>query len=155
MSASLIFFRKGVAMNWYYMDGDKQQGPVSESTVKVYVATGKLTRQTPVWKEGLEDWRAASDTELARLFGMPSEADTNSPLDHTYSSVYGMQDGGGVGDGLRQLSKDNGSLDLSHLFPLSSMFRAGLFRKRAVRWTIGFGILPMLIWQSRIGCLWG
>ncbi len=43
-------------VEWFYAQGDKQQGPVSAGEIKSLADTGKLRPDDLVWREGMEDW---------------------------------------------------------------------------------------------------
>jgi uncharacterized RDD family membrane protein YckC len=43
-------------MNWYYARGDERMGPVDEAQILALAATGQITAQTLVWREGMADW---------------------------------------------------------------------------------------------------
>jgi hypothetical protein len=43
-------------VEWYYAQGDKQQGPVSPAEVKSLADAGKLLPDDLVWREGMEEW---------------------------------------------------------------------------------------------------
>lgn len=45
-------------MEWYYVENNSQAGPVSEEEFKGLVASGKITAQTLIWHEGMQDWTA-------------------------------------------------------------------------------------------------
>jgi len=55
-------------MNWFYMDGGQQQGPVGDDEIISLIRSGTLSRSTPVWREGLENWLEAEKTEMAASF---------------------------------------------------------------------------------------
>jgi hypothetical protein len=55
-----------MAQEWYYAQGDRKVGPISEAELKELAATGKLSAGDLVWKDGLPDWRPAG-----RLKGLP------------------------------------------------------------------------------------
>jgi TPR repeat protein len=44
-------------MNWYYMQGDKQVGPVSDATLKELQACGGIENQTPIREETSQTWK--------------------------------------------------------------------------------------------------
>jgi GYF domain 2 len=44
-------------MNWFYAIGDQQFGPVSDAQLDELVASGKINRDTLVWREGLAEWQ--------------------------------------------------------------------------------------------------
>lgn len=48
-------------MAWYYVDNNVQQGPVSAEEIKHLVSTGKITDQTYVWREDLDNWKFFSE----------------------------------------------------------------------------------------------
>jgi hypothetical protein len=43
-------------MNWYYAQGDERKGPVTEAEFDALVATGTITENSLVWKEGMANW---------------------------------------------------------------------------------------------------
>jgi len=55
-------------MQWYYMAGDNRQGPLAQEEIHGLIASGNITRETVVWKEGMAGWLPAGESELASLF---------------------------------------------------------------------------------------
>ena len=55
-------------MNWYYMDGVRQVGPVTDDVIISLIRSGAVRRPTPVWREGLPNWAEAGQTELIQHF---------------------------------------------------------------------------------------
>jgi len=52
-------------MKYYLHDGDERRGPFSLAQLK----TKSITKDTPIWREGLEDWtKAGMLDELSSLF---------------------------------------------------------------------------------------
>jgi len=47
-------------MNWFYSDGGKQVGPVSETDLESLVQAGTVRADTLVWREGMSDWQPFS-----------------------------------------------------------------------------------------------
>lgn len=45
---------------WYYANGDQEIGPVSADELKALTVNGTVGPQTLVWKEGMPDWKLAS-----------------------------------------------------------------------------------------------
>jgi len=43
-------------MDWYYVDGGKQAGPVGDIELEQLAATGKIQGITLVWREGMANW---------------------------------------------------------------------------------------------------
>lgn len=57
---------------WYLQNGDAAEGPLDDQQIFDLIRAGSITRQTPVWTEGMVDWTAAGDTVLAdRLRSVP------------------------------------------------------------------------------------
>ena len=46
-------------MNWYYVDGGQQAGPVSDPELAALVQSGKVQADTLVWREGMAGSRTA------------------------------------------------------------------------------------------------
>lgn len=61
-----------ILKNWFYMENDKQVGPIHPDSIRPLVTQGKIKSDTPVWSDGLPNWMNAIDTELAFLFSPPS-----------------------------------------------------------------------------------
>lgn len=55
-------------MSWHYAEGKEQRGPFSDQEIRDFIATGRITRATLVWRKGMSTWQPAQDTEL---FGAP------------------------------------------------------------------------------------
>jgi hypothetical protein len=43
-------------MNWYYVDGGQQAGPVDVAQLAALASTGKIQSDTLVWREGMAGW---------------------------------------------------------------------------------------------------
>ena len=48
-------------MNWHYAQDGAPKGPVDEEAVRSEIARGVVRPDTLVWKEGMPDWRPASE----------------------------------------------------------------------------------------------
>ena len=44
-------------MNWYYAVGQQQQGPIDEAQLDALLASGQITQETLVWRDGLPSWQ--------------------------------------------------------------------------------------------------
>ena len=55
---------------WHVAENGATKGPFSESDLAAMVASGALSRAAQVWTAGQDGWKAAGDTELAKLFAM-------------------------------------------------------------------------------------
>lgn len=47
-------------MNWFYVDAGQQAGPVPDDQLDELVRSGKVRRDTLVWREGMPNWQAYS-----------------------------------------------------------------------------------------------
>lgn len=54
-------------MVWYYADGDRQRGPISEQEFQEMVANGRIHRQTLVWSDSMENWQTLDEAREAGL----------------------------------------------------------------------------------------
>jgi membrane protease subunit (stomatin/prohibitin family) len=55
---------------WYAAIDGKQTGPLDLAAIQTQISTGRITRETLVWKQGLANWLPARDVpDLAALFG--------------------------------------------------------------------------------------
>jgi uncharacterized RDD family membrane protein YckC len=43
-------------MRWYYAEGGKKVGPLAEADIRRLAHQGKITRNTPVWNQGISKW---------------------------------------------------------------------------------------------------
>ncbi|WRH62000.1 MAG: SPFH domain-containing protein [Fuscovulum sp.] len=57
------------ARQWHLAENGATKGPFAETDLAALIANGSLTRSTQVWSAGMEGWKPAADTDLARLFG--------------------------------------------------------------------------------------
>ena len=47
--------------NWYYVTDKTRQGPVEKQEMNDLVAQGVIRTDTPVWKDGMQNWEPARD----------------------------------------------------------------------------------------------
>ena len=60
----------GTAAEWYAGIGGQQQGPFDQAGLQQQVTAGSITRETLLWKNGMDGWKAAGEIpELTNLFG--------------------------------------------------------------------------------------
>ncbi len=58
---------------WFVMVGDAQQGPLDVAGLRSRKVAGDVTADSFVWKDGMEEWKAAKDVaELGDLFPVES-----------------------------------------------------------------------------------
>jgi hypothetical protein len=50
--------------HWFYYEGNRGVGPVDETEIRGLLQSGAIAADTLVWRDGLEDWTQAQDTEL-------------------------------------------------------------------------------------------
>jgi uncharacterized RDD family membrane protein YckC len=43
-------------MNWYYLEGSEQKGPVADADLETLARIGKVAQDTLVWREGMAEW---------------------------------------------------------------------------------------------------
>lgn len=58
------------AKQWHLAENGATKGPFAEADLPTMVQSGALSRATQVWTAGMEGWKPAAETELARLFTM-------------------------------------------------------------------------------------
>ncbi|MBV9404708.1 MAG: DUF4339 domain-containing protein, partial [Acidobacteriaceae bacterium] len=51
-------------MEWYYADAGQRAGPIDESELQTLYASGKVQRDTLVWKAGMPDWQPLESMQL-------------------------------------------------------------------------------------------
>ncbi len=56
--------------DWFYVDRGGRHGPEELPGIRTMVATGRINRDTLVWREGMPNWVPASTSELAPLFSV-------------------------------------------------------------------------------------
>ncbi len=59
-------------MNWYYVEGGRQAGPVDEAGLNALVASGKIRPETLVWREGMANWQAYREIQSPSAGGSPA-----------------------------------------------------------------------------------
>lgn len=65
---------------WFLGDGKERKGPFSVEQMKEFLDQGKLNRNTPVWRQGMQSWQPLGTTELVNLIpGSPPDMPASSP----------------------------------------------------------------------------
>jgi len=68
-----------MASQWFYTQDEERMGPVSSEELKQLAESGELTADDLVWKEGMADWKPAS--QLKGLFeGAADSASASGPV---------------------------------------------------------------------------
>lgn len=65
-------------MNWHYVEQGQQAGPVTGEQLAALFQDGKITDETPVWREGLPDWQPFREVR-AEILQADSPGAENSP----------------------------------------------------------------------------
>lgn len=72
---------------WYYVRNNQRIGPVDDNTVTALIQNGTITRQTSVWKEGMNDWQQAGQSSLADKFAAVPPVPSSQFRLTTYTDV--------------------------------------------------------------------
>ena len=64
-------------MNWHYVRDGKRHGPHSDETMRELARSGMISAATPVWREGMTDWKYISQAALHLLAPAPPPAPPN------------------------------------------------------------------------------
>jgi len=89
---------------WYYALGNQQKGPVSLDVLRQLAASGKLQRTDMVWREGMVEWKKASQVDgiFSRAEAAPvrrrPQADNEEPLRRRSQAVEVVDDDDGDRD---------------------------------------------------------
>ncbi|MCB8840746.1 DUF805 domain-containing protein [Aurantimonas sp. VKM B-3413] len=58
---------------WYFVEAGQQVGPHDEHDMAQFARTGRVRRDTLVWRDGMADWEPAERTELAGRIQLPPD----------------------------------------------------------------------------------
>lgn len=72
-------------MVWYYAEGDRQKGPISDEEFQDLVNNGRINNETLVWKDGMDNWQPLENTREAGL-AATSPALPRPPGDASFAS---------------------------------------------------------------------
>ena len=61
---------------WHYIEEGQERGPVSEHALRSLARSGRVTRDTSVWRSGMPEWGKAGEVGPVGMFG--TEDDTLS-----------------------------------------------------------------------------
>lgn len=82
---------------WYYGSNAGQHGPVEDDEIRAMMASGGISPQTLVWREGMVDWRPLSSLPEFNANPSPYSGVQNAG---PYPPVPGYAPGGVVNSGL-------------------------------------------------------
>ena len=68
---------------WFCMVDQKRYGPISSDDLQAWISQGRVTSDDLVWREGMDQWRAAGTVPKLQLGAEPAE----SPLDELTSAL--------------------------------------------------------------------
>ncbi len=60
--------------DWYYAADNEQKGPINESELKAQLASNKISGDTLVWKDGMDNWTPASEVPAFSFRAAPEPA---------------------------------------------------------------------------------
>lgn len=69
-------------MVWYYAEGDRQRGPISDEEFQELVEKGRIHQETLIWKDGMDNWQPL---EAAREAGLVDVSPASPRLPGTSS----------------------------------------------------------------------
>lgn len=72
---------------WYYSDNDQEIGPLDEEALFELAASGKITADTYLYREGWENWMPAGRTELFAWLGTPADEDESNELEELRAEI--------------------------------------------------------------------
>ena len=102
------------AIEWFFVKDGEQAGPAGAHEIETYIATGQITDDTYLWREGMGDWLRYRDVpEFMRLRAAPSPMDSDAAglpdeVDDTAS---------GHGDGLDGVTFSSGDVPVAPVEP--------------------------------------
>ena len=74
---------------WYYLQGNEQQGPVSDGDLNQLVQQGAITESTLVWRQGMDQWQPLGQAVGATAVVVEAPAATPASLAGTQCSSCG------------------------------------------------------------------
>jgi hypothetical protein len=72
---------------WYYILKNQTVGPVSEQQLIALISSGKLAKDTPIWKQGMPGWLPASYSPLAASISAGTAGTPQQPAQTAGSSL--------------------------------------------------------------------
>ena len=75
-------------MNWFYVDGGQQRGPVTDEQLDALFQSGNINEETLVWSEGMADWQPYGKVKPVEAPPpQPRQPDAPPPVEATWPSV--------------------------------------------------------------------
>src|SRR6266498_3680649 len=76
-------------MHWYYASEGSQLGPYQKEEIDQLVLAGKITSETLVWHEGMQDWRPYGPVKAQDIPPAPSQAEPPASVSEETCSECG------------------------------------------------------------------
>jgi uncharacterized RDD family membrane protein YckC len=67
-------------MVWYYAEGDRQKGPISDEEFQELVQKGRIHQETLIWKDGMDNWQPLENAREAGLVDIGPASPASSGL---------------------------------------------------------------------------
>ena len=97
---------QSAGIEWFFVKDGEQAGPASANEIETYIATGQITDDTYLWREGMDDWLRYREVPEFTGLRAPSMADEPGPVSLPEEADDAS---GGLDNGLRGVtfSSDN------------------------------------------------
>lgn len=80
---------------WHYAKGDDRPRSFEEGTLETLVREGEIDARTLVWREGMDDWRPITETDLAPRVSLPVPVASALPARSAAASAPSAHSRGG------------------------------------------------------------
>src|SRR5271157_722639 len=142
------------SLSWYYAVGKSPHGPLSFDEI-VKLTTRKVIRSdTPIWNETLPVWEPASRA-LSDLLVVAGQTETTGShesredrLGMSHAEVLGGMTYPQAAESPYGVLQPFVGLGAAVFDVIRYIFSKRLLTKRAVRWIIGFGLFPLVLFVS-------
>jgi RsiW-degrading membrane proteinase PrsW (M82 family) len=126
-------------MNWYYTDGENQVGPFDNNAVKALISSGTIKPLTAVWREGLESWIIASESEdLKGYFSAASQSSTAHRVTSSFESA--------IQDHAKTIISDLKQMDWkTEILPIDKSNLNSLMTNSVFWFVALLGVIPLFI----------
>lgn len=61
-------------MEWYYAENNERRGPITEAELDELATKGRIGAETPVWREGWENWKPFGEAGMRAAAGSATSA---------------------------------------------------------------------------------
>ncbi|MBI5524483.1 MAG: DUF4339 domain-containing protein [Desulfarculus sp.] len=113
--------------SWYYVINNAQSGPVGAQEITALIQSGRITRDTLVWSEGMATWLPAGQTELAPQFAQVPPPMARPPQANNGAEGQAASIGACLSEAFGLIKKYPGPFLLGNIvFMIISSFTGGL-----------------------------